>query len=239
MEQNAQNQSTSASNNSSNDFRANPVHFEETNKETQTKNQAHKERKIFGIGKKETSKKEGEKIEVEKNLGAQETKIKDLTETLQRLQAEFENYQKRSAKQNEEYKTFANAKLIDELLPVLDSLEQGMKHNKELVLLHEQLFLILKKNGLQKINAEKGQAFDHCIMECLMQEKNEKLPDGAVANVLIEGYLLNGKILRLAKVSVNGLEKNKDSDAEEIKGKGEQKEVITKIEETVKKMESD
>ena len=191
-------------------------------------NQKNKDQKLFGFGKKESE---------------NEKKIKDLTETLQRLQAEFENYQKRSVKQNEEYKCFANAKLAEELLPVLDSLEQGIKHNKELMLLHEQLFSILKKNGLQKIIIEKGQAFDHDKMECLMQEKNEKLPDGTVTNILIEGYTLNGKILRLSKVSVNVLEnENQNTDKKTFEKNNEnqrEKEQITRIDETVKKMESD
>jgi len=132
-----------------------------------------------------------------------ETKVKDLTSMLQRLQAEFENYQKRNTKQNDEFRTLANAKLIEEILPVLDSLEQGMKHDKALVIVHEQLYSILKKNGVAKIKAEIGMKFNHDRMECLMQENDSKLKEDEVVNVLMEGYELNGKILRLAKVSVN------------------------------------
>jgi len=171
-----------------------------------------------------------------------ESRIKELTETLQRLQAEFENYQKRSAKQNEEYRVFANAKLIEELLPVLDALEQGMQHNKELVLMHEQLFGILKKNGLQKIQIKEGQMFDHDKMECLLQEKNDKFCDGAIASILLTGYLLNGKILRLAKVSVNVKEK-KEKPVEKAKNEkqeavlGEKKEDVTKVDYVITKME--
>ncbi|MFA5931066.1 MAG: nucleotide exchange factor GrpE [archaeon] len=178
-----------------------------------------------------------------------ETRIKELTETLQRLQAEFENYQKRSMKQNDEYKVFANAKLIEQLLPVLDSLEAGMLHNKELVIVHDQIIGILKKNGVEKIKLEKGNPFDHDRMECLMQERNEKLKDGAVANVLIAGYNLNGKILRLAKVSVNDLSskggqapKCESNENEKIKSKKEneedgEKEQLTKVDYKVKIME--
>jgi molecular chaperone GrpE len=155
-----------------------------------------------------------------------ETKIKELTETLQRLQAEFENFQKRTYKQNEEYKTYANAKLIEEILPVLDALEQGLTHNKELVLIYEQLFGVLKKNGLKKIPAERGMKFDHNLMECLMQEKDEKLKDGAVVKVLISGYLLNGKILRPSKVSVNETNCEKESNGE-----------LNKVEYEIHKME--
>jgi len=77
-------------------------------------------------------------------------KIIELTDTLKRLQAEFENYQKRNSKQNDEFRVFANAKLIEELLPVLDSLEIGMQHSKDLVIVHEQIYGILKKNGIEE-----------------------------------------------------------------------------------------
>lgn len=153
-----------------------------------------------------------------------EMKITELTQTLKRLQAEFENYQKRSARQNDEYKVFANAKLIEEILPVLDTLEAGIEHNKELVLVHDQIFTVLKKNGLQKIVAIKGRKFDHDTMECLMQERNFTLPDGSVANILLTGYMLNGKVLRATKVSVNSLEKEKPKENEkENKTENEEK----------------
>ncbi len=136
-----------------------------------------------------------------------ELKIKELTESLQRLQAEFENFQKRNAKQNDEFKVFANAKMIEDLLPVLDSLEQGMTHSKDLVIVYEQINGILKKKGLEKIQLKKGMNFDHNEMECLMQESDPKLALDSVVNVLMQGYKLNGKILRLARVSVNNFDK--------------------------------
>ena len=129
-------------------------------------------------------------------------KLNDLTDSLQRLQAEFENYQKRSVKENNEFKLFANAKLIEELLPVIDSLEQGMNHNKDLVMIHDQLMSVLKKNGLEKIIVKKKDKFNHDEMECLMCEKEEGVNEDEIVNVLMSGYKLNGKILRATKVSV-------------------------------------
>ncbi|VVB75399.1 Protein GrpE [uncultured archaeon] len=146
-------------------------------------------------------------------------KVKELTDTLQRLQAEFENYQKRNTKQNEVFREYANAKLMEELLPVLDALESGMAHSKDLAIVYEQLFGILKKNGLAKIDAKKGKEFNHDIMECLMQEKNAECADNSVAQVMLTGYLLNGKVLRAAKVSVNVLEKEKEPAQENNKEK--------------------
>jgi molecular chaperone GrpE len=129
-------------------------------------------------------------------------KIKELTETLQRLQAEFENYQKRTHKNNLEFKEFANASLIEQLLPVLDTLEQGVKHNKEFVLIYEQLYAILKKNGLEKIQVSEGKSFDHEVMDCLMKEDSE-FEEDKVVKVLLNGYFLNKKVLRPTKVSIS------------------------------------
>lgn len=221
----------------------------ETQKEQAQKEQAENPKKSFFWNKSSAPNANEQKVEGQdkpKPMDS-ETRIKELTETLQRLQAEFENYQKRSARQNDEYKVFANAKLIEELLPVLDSLEAGMVHNKELVIVHEQIIAILKKNGVEKIKAEKGMNFDHDKMECLMQEKNDKLKDGAVANVLIAGYKLNGKILRLAKVSVNILdspsaqatkcEPTENEKTKLEKEEGKEKEQLTKVDYKVKIME--
>lgn len=189
-------------------------------KEARKPEQEQKSPGDTAAGKEQVNESEANPKENESKL-----KVKELTETLQRLQAEFENFQKRTAKQNEEYKSFANAKLLEEILPVLDSLENGMAHNKELKHVYEQLFLVLKKKGVLKINAEKGQKFDHNTMECMFSEKIPGQKDDTVAKVLVNGYLLNGKILRTAKVSVNVLGKDEIhcEDGEKIKDSPEKK----------------
>ncbi|NMA44631.1 MAG: nucleotide exchange factor GrpE [Candidatus Diapherotrites archaeon] len=175
------------------------------------------------------SQKNEQKIENKNELNKDQEKIKELTETLQRLQAEFENYQKRTIKSNQEYKEFANASIIEQLLSVLDTLEQGVKHNKEFVLVYEQLYSILKKNGLEKINICEGDDFDHETMDCLVKE-NSLLNEDKITKVLLNGYLLNKKILRPAKVSIsNGkkenLVENKISENKIEENKIEEKEI--------------
>ncbi len=139
-------------------------------------------------------------------LKDKEEKINRLINDLKRVQAEFENYQKRIDKQNDEYKKYASVKLIEELLPVLDSLEQGIKHNKDFVQVYNQLFSVLKKNGLEKIVVRVGDKFDHDLMDCMMKEENKDLGDGVVSQILSTGYLLNGKVLRPVRVCINQLE---------------------------------
>jgi len=136
--------------------------------------------------------------------------LQEMKETLQRLQAEFENYQKRAQKESENFRVLANASLIKDLLPVLDTLEQGINHNKELLGVKNQLESILKKNGLLKIVVEKGDLFDHEKMDCLMEEKCDDVETGKVVNILINGYTLNGLVLRPTKVSIASENKNND-----------------------------
>jgi molecular chaperone GrpE len=162
------------------------------------------------IGEESTQniKKEGHETDKEKIL--------ELTLDLKRLQAEFENYIKRSQKENNEFKEYASANIISDLLPVLDSLEQGIKHNTEFTAVYEQLYSILKKNGLEKIIVNVGDEFDHNTMDCLMQESNELLNEGVVAKVLSTGYKLKGKILRTSKISINKL--NSESNTKKENG---------------------
>ena len=152
------------------------------------------------------------------DCGSKDARIQELINDLKRVQAEFENYQKRNEKQNSEYREYASAKIIDELLPVMDSLEQGIKHNKEFVQVYEQLFSILKKNGLEKVEVNAGDNFDHDLMDCLMQETNPKLSEGQVVQVLSTGYKLKGKILRTTKISINKNEGAVDSKCEKETG---------------------
>ena len=157
-----------------------------------------------GMSKDKSEKKE-KKCECKhenKKLKAKEEKVDELTTDLKRLQAEFENFQKRTDKEKEDFQKYASANVISDLLPVIDSLEQGIKHNKEFIAVYEQLNSILAKKGLSKIEVNAGDEFDHDTMECLMQEES-KIPEGKVAQVLSTGYMLNDKILRLTKISIS------------------------------------
>jgi len=159
-----------------------------------------------------------QKDSVEKEETQEQKRIIELTNDLKRVQAEFENFQKRVEKQNCDFKEYVLAQTIEELLPVLDSLELGLKHNKDFVQIYEQLFLILRKNGLSKIEVNVGDNFDHEIMDCLMQESNNNLKEGQVVQVLSTGYKLKNKVLRTTKISINNLLNQKnDFDEKELK----------------------
>jgi molecular chaperone GrpE len=140
-------------------------------------------------------------------------------ERLLRLQAEFENTKKRLQREKAEFIKFANEEIISELLIVLDDLEravesarkvdQKQEDNKEdisslvkgveLTLIH--LTELLKKKGLLAIEA-KGKPFDPHLHEA-WEMVNSELPEGIVAQELQRGYMLNGRVIRTAKVKVS------------------------------------
>lgn len=125
---------------------------------------------------------------------------KELTQMLQRLQAEFENFRKRTEKEKSQVLENANANLVLQLLEVLDNFELSLKYTKDqgIKLIHNQFVKVLNKNGLKSIEA-KG-TFNPNIHEAIAQVPGEN--DGEIVEEIQKGYLLNDKLLRASKVKI-------------------------------------
>ena len=159
-----------------------------------------------------------------KELTAKDREIAELTDTLKRLQAEFENFKKRNEKDWTEKVKIANQQLMVDLLPVLDSFDKALedaKNNgnavtirKGLEGLHKQLHRTLERNGLREIHTE-GK-FDPFAHEALMREEREDLDDGVILEVFQKGYTLNSKPIRPARVKVA---KKREEEPEDLRGK--------------------
>ena len=142
-------------------------------------------------------------------------KLKDLKDTLQRVQADFENYRKRMEKEKAEFVKFASSGIISEILPVLDNFEVALKNAgnshdfiKGIEMIYAQLFGVLEKQGLKSIDSE-GKKFNPYVHEALMQEESGK-EEGMIIEEFQKGYLLNGCVLRHSKVKVSkGIKKGK------------------------------
>jgi len=147
------------------------------------------------------------KVKECKKEDEKDKKITELTDTLQRLQAEFENYKKYVDKQKAEFVKYAQADLIDQLLPCLDSFELALKNTtdkekliKGIELIYSQLYSLLEKQGLKKIDAT-GK-FDPHFHEVLLKEDSNKEED-TILEELQKGYMLGDKVLRHTKVKVS------------------------------------
>lgn len=145
-------------------------------------------------------------------------RVEDLTDTLQRLQAEFDNYRKRLDREKQECINYASSRLVEKLLPILDSIELALKNdnNKEqfdkgVKLIFAQLHTALRNEGLCEIDAV-GKPFDPYRHEVLMKVPSKK-PDDTVVEELQKGYLFKDRVLRHTKVNVSRHEDNKRDSA--------------------------
>ena len=132
----------------------------------------------------------------------------ELVDTLQRVQAEFENYRKRAARDQESLVARAHERLVKELLPVLDDLERALeaaeaheeaKLEEGVALVARSLAAVLRKEGLQEVPSE-GK-FDPHVHEALLSQPSEA-EAGSVIEVLQKGYRLGDRVLRPARVVV-------------------------------------
>lgn len=118
-----------------------------------------------------------------------------------RLQAEFENYRKRVAKQEQEQAARAAESLVGKLLPTLDAFEGALAHGLEGVEpIWNSLWGILEREGLEKLNPA-GEAFDPNVHEAVAHEPGEG-GGPVVAEVFRSGYAWKGRVLRAAMVKV-------------------------------------
>ena len=127
---------------------------------------------------------------------------------LQRLKAEFDNYRKRAARDQEALVARAHERLVKELLPVLDdlgrALEAAEQHEEAKLedgvrLVHRQLNDVLAKEGLTEI--ETDGAFDPHVHEALLAQPSDA-ESGTVIEVLQKGYRLGDHVLRPARVTI-------------------------------------
>src|SRR3989338_4248507 len=135
-----------------------------------------------------------------------EEKAKEYLDGWQRSQADFVNLRKRDEEAKVEFLKFANADLVYQLVPVLDSLELSLPHgNKELEAIYRQLLSILKSNGFEESNPI-GEEFSPRLHESIGTiETSKKEEDHKVLEVVQKGYILHGKIIRPAKVKIGEL----------------------------------
>jgi molecular chaperone GrpE len=157
----------------------------------------------------EVENQEQEAVE-EVELEALRNENEELIDTLQRLQAEFDNYRKRAARDQESLVARAHERLVKELLPVVDDLERALvaaeqheeaKLEEGVRLVHRALADALEREGLAEI--ETDGKFDPHVHEALLTQPSEA-EEGSVIQVLQKGYRLGDRVLRPSRVVVAG-----------------------------------
>jgi molecular chaperone GrpE len=156
----------------------------------------------------ETRPEETEGGDVEVDVAALQAERDQLFDRLQRLAAEFDNFRKRSAREQAALSERANERLVKELLPVLDDLGRALeaaadheeaKLEEGVRLVHRALSDVLTKEGLAEIDTD-GK-FDPHVHEALLSQPSDQ-EEGSVIEVVQKGYKLGDRVLRPARVVV-------------------------------------
>ena len=144
-------------------------------------------------------------------IQALEARIKELeaaaesqTDQYKRVLAEYDNFRKRSAKEREGIYADVTAQTAGAFLPVLDNLERAAARedaSQGMQLIHKQFCEVLSKLKVEAC-AQVGQAFDPNLHNAVMHIEDEALGENVIAEVLMQGYTLNGRLVRAAMVKV-------------------------------------
>ena len=162
-------------------------------------------------------------VSVEDALTAKDRQIQDLTDTLKRTQAEFENYKKRVNREWSERSKLAGERIVGDLLAVLDTFDKALERTDRaddvtsrsdgLEGIHKQLLQILQRAGLKEIDTRAP--FDPFMHEALMREERDDGDDGTILEVFQRGYIMGPKVIRTAKVKVSAKKRRDEGDAVE------------------------
>ncbi|HCB92794.1 MAG TPA: nucleotide exchange factor GrpE [Selenomonas sp.] len=151
-----------------------------------------------------------------KNVDELEAEITKLQEAVAaekertlRLQADFENFRRRTAKEKEELAAVITQEFLKDMLPLVDNFERAMAaegkdletFQKGVSMISTQLFGILKKHGLEPIDTE-GKKFDPNFHQAVMRIENPELEDETIAQELQKGYIAKGRVIRPSMVQV-------------------------------------
>lgn len=144
-----------------------------------------------------------------------EKRAADAEDRLLRLQADWDNYRRRTAQERNDERSRAAEKLVTSLLPVLDDMERACEHAANAAAgdeglmqfvdginaVHDKMLSILGKDGVEVINPV-GEPFDPLVHQAVGREENKDAYDETVAQVYQKGYRMGGKVIRTAMVTV-------------------------------------
>jgi len=151
--------------------------------------------------------------EMEERLESMEQEGKENYDRFLRVSAEFENYQKRAAREMNDFRKFANESFVKAMLPVVDNLDRAIesssndKHTARSML--EGVNMTLKEilKVFEQFNVKPfeslGKTFDPSLHQAVMQEETEAHPENSVVKELQKGYMMHDRLLRPAMVVVS------------------------------------
>lgn len=193
-----------------------PINSEPENIDSDRKTSKKLDSEKVKKGKPKTSLKE-----LESKLESAENEAKENYDRFLRVSAEFENYKKRSARQMDEFRKFANESLLKDILCVVDNLERAVdssqndgaiKHTiaEGVTLTIDEILKIFQKFNVKPI-LSLNEPFDPNFHQAVMQEEADDYPDNVVLKELQKGYLMHDRLLRPSMVIVSKAKEGKNN----------------------------
>ena len=161
-------------------------------------------------------KKDAEKLDAaEEGQKKAEDAAKEAQDKYLRLQAEWQNFRKRTEQEREKERARANERLVEKLLPVLDDMERAIEHAKNtagedanlaqfadgIQAVHTKMLGVLGGEGVEVIDPA-GEPFDPLTHQAVGREENADVYEDTVSQVYQKGYRMGGKVIRSAMVTV-------------------------------------
>ncbi|MFS8651591.1 MAG: nucleotide exchange factor GrpE [Caldibacillus sp.] len=187
--------------------------------EEETSNEANKD-DLTGDGEekggeqevKDAPEQEDEVARLKVKIEELEKRLKEKENRLLRLQADFDNYRKRTRSEMEAFKKYRSQNLALELLSSLDNFERALKTDvqteegkailKGMEMVYKSILAAFEKEGIKPIEAV-GQQFDPNYHHAVMQDHNDEYEANIVTEELQKGYMIRDRVLRPSMVKVN------------------------------------
>ena len=156
---------------------------------------------------------------IKQKLDEQDKLSKEYLDLLQRTQAEFRNYKQRVERETQDIIFLEKAKLLSEFLNYRDTItkalekEQNQEAKDSLSQMLKNYDIILKRQGIEKLDVL-DKDFDYNQCDCLLKQEAEKEKDNKVIAIIEDGFTLNKKLIKPAKVIV-GIYKKENGDINE------------------------
>lgn len=187
---------------------------EEQNEELETNNDRDSQETEKNVAEENNT----EEVVEEDTIREKEQEIESLMQQLEeqqkrllRIQADYENYKRRTRQEMINERKYKAQDLAMELLPVIDNFERALQVDVDesskglyegIVMVYNQLIEALKSQGVEQIEAE-GKQFDPNLHHAVMQVEDEGYESNDIVEELQKGYILNDRVLRPSMVKVN------------------------------------
>ena len=147
---------------------------------------------------------------LQKQLEEQKNRAEDFYNRLARLQADYENFRRRTRLEKEDLCKYASEQLVLKLLPVLDNFERALEaegdslkdYKSGVEMIYRQFQDVLSLEGVEAIPAV-GEPFDPVKHEAVFREESEEYPENTIIEELRRGYVLKDKVIRPSMVKVS------------------------------------